>query len=179
MLPVSSHLCCSPERGFTRAGNEALVRYSTARPARLSQNKIIALTHSRQRGASFFASAGRGEHAAVGEVTEEHFDKIVGLNVRGTLFTVQKALPLFNDGGSIILNGSIASTKGFPSPASSCVSTVVLHKSSGANLGTEKDITKLAGKVAIVTGTSKKTFLKIDALRPVYSSTKRANVCAR
>ena len=46
--------------------------------------------------------------------TEEHFDKIVGLNVRGTLFTVQKALPLFNDGGSIILNGSIASIKGFP-----------------------------------------------------------------
>ena len=56
---------------------------------------------------------------------------------------------------------------------------MVLHKSSGANLGTEKDITKLAGKVAIVTGTSKKTFLKIDALRPVYSTTKRANVCAR
>jgi NAD(P)-dependent dehydrogenase (short-subunit alcohol dehydrogenase family) len=47
-------------------------------------------------------------------VTEEHFDKIVGLNVRGTLFTVQKALPLFNDGGSIILNGSAASIKGFP-----------------------------------------------------------------
>jgi len=61
-----------------------------------------------------FASAGRGELAAIGEVTEEHFDKIVGLNVRGTLFTVQKALPLFNDGGSIILNGSIASIKGLP-----------------------------------------------------------------
>ena len=61
-----------------------------------------------------FASAGRGELAAIGDVTEEHFDKIVGLNVRGTLFTVQKALPLFNDGGSIILNGSIASMKGFP-----------------------------------------------------------------
>ena len=61
-----------------------------------------------------FASAGRGELAAIGEVTEEHFDKIVGLNVRGTLFTVQKALPLFNDGGSIILNGSSASIKGFP-----------------------------------------------------------------
>lgn len=61
-----------------------------------------------------FASAGRGELAAIDEVTEEHFDSIVGLNVRGTLFTVQKALPLFNDGGSIILNGSIASIKGFP-----------------------------------------------------------------
>jgi NAD(P)-dependent dehydrogenase (short-subunit alcohol dehydrogenase family) len=62
-----------------------------------------------------FASAGTGELAAIGEVTEEHFDRIFGLNVRGTLFTVQKALPLFRDGGSIIINGSIAGVKGFPS----------------------------------------------------------------
>jgi NAD(P)-dependent dehydrogenase (short-subunit alcohol dehydrogenase family) len=61
-----------------------------------------------------FASAGYGDFAAIGDVTEEHFDKIIGLNVRGTLFTVQKALPLFSDGGSIILNGSVASSKGFP-----------------------------------------------------------------
>lgn len=61
-----------------------------------------------------FASAGWGEFAKIGEVTEEHFDKTFNLNVRGTLFTVQKALPLFTDGGSIFLNGSIASIKGFP-----------------------------------------------------------------
>jgi NAD(P)-dependent dehydrogenase (short-subunit alcohol dehydrogenase family) len=61
-----------------------------------------------------FASAGTGEFAPIGEVTEEHFDKIFGVNVRGTLFTVQKALPLFSDGGSIIMNGSIVSAKGFP-----------------------------------------------------------------
>ena len=61
-----------------------------------------------------FASAGWGEFAKIGEVTEEHFDKTFDLNVRGTLFTVQKALPLFSDGGSIFLNGSIASIKGFP-----------------------------------------------------------------
>ena len=61
-----------------------------------------------------FASAGRGELATLEQVTEEHFDKTFGLNVRGTLFTVQKALPLFNDNGSIFLNGSIASIKGFP-----------------------------------------------------------------
>jgi NAD(P)-dependent dehydrogenase (short-subunit alcohol dehydrogenase family) len=61
-----------------------------------------------------FASAGFGEFAAIGNITEEHFDKTFDLNVRGTLFTVQKALPLFNDGGSIFLNGSIASIKGFP-----------------------------------------------------------------
>src|SRR3981189_2922026 len=61
-----------------------------------------------------FASAGQGELVKVDEVTEEHFDKTFDLNVRGTLFTVQKALPLFTDGGSILLNGSIASIKGFP-----------------------------------------------------------------
>jgi NAD(P)-dependent dehydrogenase (short-subunit alcohol dehydrogenase family) len=62
-----------------------------------------------------FASAGQGEFVTLDKVTEEHFDKTFDLNVRGTLFTVQKALPLFNDNGSIILNGSIASIKGFPS----------------------------------------------------------------
>ena len=61
-----------------------------------------------------FASAGYGELASLEGVTEEHFDKIFDLNVRGTLFTVQKALPLFNENGSIFLNGSIASIKGFP-----------------------------------------------------------------
>ena len=60
-----------------------------------------------------FASAGYGEFAPIGEVTEEHFDKTFDLNVRGTLFTVQKALPLVVDGGAIILNGSMASVKGF------------------------------------------------------------------
>lgn len=61
-----------------------------------------------------FASAGLAELADITDVTEEHFDKTFNLNVRGTLFTVQKALPLFNDGGSIILNSSISSIKGFP-----------------------------------------------------------------
>ena len=61
-----------------------------------------------------FASAGQGEYATLEQVTEEHFDKTFDLNVRGTLFTVQKALPLFTDNGSIILNGSIAGIKGFP-----------------------------------------------------------------
>jgi NAD(P)-dependent dehydrogenase (short-subunit alcohol dehydrogenase family) len=59
-----------------------------------------------------FANAGVGEFVAFGAVTEEHFDKLFNINVRGTLFTVQRALPLLNDGGSIILNGSVASIKG-------------------------------------------------------------------
>ncbi len=61
-----------------------------------------------------YANAGVGEVAALGAITEEHFDKTFNVNVKGTLFTVQKALPLFNDGGSIILTGSIASVKGLP-----------------------------------------------------------------
>ena len=61
-----------------------------------------------------FANAGVGEFARFGCVTEEHFDKLFNVNVRGTLFTVQKALPLLKDGGSIILNGSSASLKGTP-----------------------------------------------------------------
>src|ERR1700683_3507403 len=59
-----------------------------------------------------FANAGVGEFVKFGAVTEEHFDKIFNINVRGTLFTVQKALPLLNDGSSIILTGSVASAKG-------------------------------------------------------------------
>ena len=59
-----------------------------------------------------FANAGVAEFVPFGSVTEEHFDKLFHINVRGTLFTVQKALPLLNDGGSIILNGSVASVKG-------------------------------------------------------------------
>lgn len=59
-----------------------------------------------------FASAGGGEFASLAEVTEEHFDSTFNTNVRGTLFTVQKALPLLNSDASIILNGSIMSIKG-------------------------------------------------------------------
>src|ERR1700722_6500787 len=50
----------------------------------------------------------------LGEITEQHFDAAFGLNARGTLFAVQKAFPLFNDGGSIFMTGSVASVKGFP-----------------------------------------------------------------
>ena len=59
-----------------------------------------------------FANAGVGEFAPFGGVTEEHFDRLFNVNVKGTLFTVQKALSLLNDGGSIILNGSVAGVKG-------------------------------------------------------------------
>src|ERR1700681_4796042 len=61
-----------------------------------------------------FANAGVAEFAPLGKITEEHFDRLFNINVKGTLFTVQKALPLMNDGASIILNGSVASVKGTP-----------------------------------------------------------------
>jgi NAD(P)-dependent dehydrogenase (short-subunit alcohol dehydrogenase family) len=61
-----------------------------------------------------FANAGGGEFAPLGSITEEHFDKIFNSNVKGLVFTVQKALPLFKDGGSIILNASIVSMKAMP-----------------------------------------------------------------
>ena len=61
-----------------------------------------------------FANAGVGEFVPFGKVSEEHFDKLFNINVKGTLFTVQKALPLLNDGSSIILTGSIAGVKGTP-----------------------------------------------------------------
>jgi NAD(P)-dependent dehydrogenase (short-subunit alcohol dehydrogenase family) len=61
-----------------------------------------------------YASAGIGEfNVPLGSVTEAGFDKVFDVNVKGTLFTVQKALPLMSDGGSIIMTGSIASVKGF------------------------------------------------------------------
>ncbi len=67
-----------------------------------------------------FANAGIAELAPLGEITEEQFDRIFDTNVKGLLFTVQKALPLIPDGGSIILNASIVASKG--NPASSVYS---------------------------------------------------------
>lgn len=59
-----------------------------------------------------FANAGFVEHQTIDVVTPEHFDKTFNINVRGVLFTVQKALPLMKKGGSIILNASIVAVKG-------------------------------------------------------------------
>jgi NAD(P)-dependent dehydrogenase (short-subunit alcohol dehydrogenase family) len=59
-----------------------------------------------------FANAGLGEFATLEEISEAHFDKTFSVNVKGLLFTVQKAIPLFKDGGSIVLNSSIAASKG-------------------------------------------------------------------
>ncbi|MDQ7973088.1 MAG: glucose 1-dehydrogenase [Rhodocyclaceae bacterium] len=59
-----------------------------------------------------FANAGGGDMLPLGAITEEHFDRIFGTNVRGVLFTVQKALPLLRDGASVILTSSTAAIQG-------------------------------------------------------------------
>ncbi len=59
-----------------------------------------------------FANAGVAKYAPFGTITEEHYDSIFGINVKGLLFTVQKALPLMPDGASIILNASVVGSKG-------------------------------------------------------------------
>lgn len=61
-----------------------------------------------------FANAGVARFAALGTITEELYDKTFNINVKGVLFTVQKALPLLRDGSSIILNSSIVGSKGLP-----------------------------------------------------------------
>jgi NAD(P)-dependent dehydrogenase (short-subunit alcohol dehydrogenase family) len=61
-----------------------------------------------------FANAGVGEFAPLGHITEAHFDKTFDVNVKGTVFTVQKALPLMPDGASIVINASMVSVKGLP-----------------------------------------------------------------
>ena len=64
-----------------------------------------------------FANAGVARYGQLGEITEELYDSIFEINVKGVLFTVQKALPLLTDGASIILNASIVASKGLPANA--------------------------------------------------------------
>lgn len=61
-----------------------------------------------------FANAGVSESAPIGSIEEDHFDRVFNINVKGTVFTVQKALPLMSEGGSVVLAGSGAGSKGFP-----------------------------------------------------------------
>src|SRR6202790_5391022 len=62
-----------------------------------------------------FANAGVAKHASLGEITEELYDSTFDINVKGLLFTVQKALPLLKDGASIVLCASVVASKGLPS----------------------------------------------------------------
>ncbi|MGA7542117.1 MAG: SDR family oxidoreductase [Nitrososphaeraceae archaeon] len=77
-----------------------------------SLDKLYATIQQRKGSINIlFANAGLGEPAPLPAISEAHFDRAFDVNVRGLLFTVQKALPLFKDGGSIILNASTAASK--------------------------------------------------------------------
>ncbi len=76
-------------------------------------DRLMETIFQRGRGLDvLFANAGGGGFVPLGQITLEQFDETFGINVRGTLFTVQKALPLLNDGASIVLSGSSAATNG-------------------------------------------------------------------
>jgi NAD(P)-dependent dehydrogenase (short-subunit alcohol dehydrogenase family) len=94
-------------------GSVTAVRGDVSNLADLDQ---LFATIKEQRGRLdiLFANAGGGAFAPLGQITEAQFDKYFGINVRGTLFTVQKALPLIPAGGAIVITGSMVSVKGFP-----------------------------------------------------------------
>lgn len=76
-------------------------------------DRLYAAVRTRGRGLDVLvANAAVGSFVTLEQTTEEHFDQTFGINVRGTLFTVQKALPLLNDGASVILTGSTAADRG-------------------------------------------------------------------
>ena len=93
-------------------GNVTGVQGDVAKLAKL--DRLYETVRAKGRIDIVFANAGVAEFALLGSITEQHFDKLFNINVRGTLFTVQGALPLLNDGGSIILMGSVAGVKGTP-----------------------------------------------------------------
>jgi NAD(P)-dependent dehydrogenase (short-subunit alcohol dehydrogenase family) len=72
-----------------------------------------------------FANAGIAKYAPLGTITEELYDAIFAINVKGVVFTVQKALPLMADGSSIILNASVVGSKGLPANSISAATKAV------------------------------------------------------
>ena len=74
-----------------------------------------------------FANAGGGEFMALGDISEEHFDKTFDVNVKGTLFTVQKALPLLRAGSTLILTGSTSATTADPTFSVYSASKAAVH----------------------------------------------------
>jgi len=102
------------DAALTQLGpNARAVRGSVTDPADL--DRLYAAVKA-ERGTLdiVFANAGAGSQLALGKITAEHIDEIFDTNVKGTIFTVQKALPLMGTGGSIILTGSSAGTTGAP-----------------------------------------------------------------
>ncbi|HMF61925.1 MAG TPA: glucose 1-dehydrogenase [Vicinamibacterales bacterium] len=94
--------------------NVSAVQGDVANPADLDR-LFAQITREKNRLDIVFANAGVAKYAPLGQITEELYDSIFNINVKGVLFTVQKALPLMPDGASIILNASIVASKGLAS----------------------------------------------------------------
>jgi len=106
-------------QGELDAAVEQIGRNVTAVPGdvtRLADLDRLFATVKEQKGRIdiVFANAGFAEAAPLGDISEEQFDRSFSANVKGALFTVQKALPLLRDGASIILTSSVVGSKGFP-----------------------------------------------------------------
>ncbi len=93
--------------------NVTAVPGDVSRPADLDR-LFAQIKREKGRLDVLFANAGVAKYAPLGTITEEFYDSIFDINVKGLLFTVQKALPLMPDGASIILNASIVGSKGLP-----------------------------------------------------------------
>jgi NAD(P)-dependent dehydrogenase (short-subunit alcohol dehydrogenase family) len=97
----------------------AIERHVTAVPSDVSKpadlDRLFAhIQREKGRLDIVFANAGVAKFAPLGTITEEFYDSIFDVNVKGLLFTVQKALPLMREGGSIIVNASVVASKGLP-----------------------------------------------------------------
>jgi NAD(P)-dependent dehydrogenase (short-subunit alcohol dehydrogenase family) len=99
-------------------------------------DRLYDTVRARGRGLDvLFANAGTASFATLEQVTEEHYEETFGVNVRGTLFTVQKALPLLNDGASVILNSSVRADDGVAAFGTYAASKAAIRSFAlGANL---------------------------------------------
>jgi NAD(P)-dependent dehydrogenase (short-subunit alcohol dehydrogenase family) len=102
------------EAAVTQLGPQAKAIQSDAAKMADLDSLVDQIRNDKGRIDVLFANAGAASMAILGEITEEHFYSIFGVNVKGLLFTVQKALPLMPDGSAIVLNASIESIKGKP-----------------------------------------------------------------
>src|SRR5262249_30980783 len=102
------------------------VRGDVANPEDLDR-LFAAVKQQQGRLDVLFANAGFLAFAPLREISEEHFDKLFAINVKGLLFTVQKALPLLTDGASIILNASVGASEGLESASVYCASKAAVR----------------------------------------------------
>ncbi|MCP2164419.1 glucose 1-dehydrogenase [Goodfellowiella coeruleoviolacea] len=112
-----AHVFITGRREAELAAAVEAIGSATAVPGDISNpadlDRLYDAVRARGKGLdTLFANAGTGSFATLEETTEEHFDRIFNVNVRGTLFTVQKALPLLNKGASVILNCSVRADDG-------------------------------------------------------------------